>query len=184
MRRRNGESDMIFGKTVALGPILPVDIVRLFEWSDDAEAARLNEPYRPLNWQRQEAFWLNPEGDSSRVSFAIRSRDQPEIIGYIQIRDIQPIHRSAMIGIRIGDAGQRGRGKGREALGLAIDYCWNQLNLTRLALTVFADNNRAIALYDALGFTREGVLERALFIDGKWVDLALMALLHPDRTRD
>jgi RimJ/RimL family protein N-acetyltransferase len=172
---------MMFGTTVALGPILPVDIPSLFRWSDDVADARLNEPYRPLNWHRQEAYWMNAEGDPSRSFFAIRALGAPDIIGYVQIRDIHPIHRSAIIGLRIGEAAARGQGSGREALQLAIRYCWHHLNLTRLALTVFARNDRAIALYRAAGFRQEGVMARALFIDGNWIDLMAMALLHPDR---
>jgi RimJ/RimL family protein N-acetyltransferase len=173
---------MIFGDTVALGPILPVDIPALFRWADDADAARLNEPYRPLNWHRQESFWMNAEGDPSRIFFAIRQRHDPAIIGYVQIRDIQPIHRSATLGVRIGEPADRAQGRGTEALRLAVDYCWGQLNLSRLTLSVFGGNEAALSLYRALGFQQEGVQERALFIDGQWVDLVMMALLHPSRS--
>ncbi len=178
-----GPHSMIFGSTVALGPILPVDMASLFKWSDDVEDARLNEPYRPLNWHRQEAYWMNAEADPSRIFFAIRARSAPEILGYVQLRDIHPVHRSAQIGLRIGEAAHRGQGKGGEALHLAIRYCWDHLNLTRLALTVFARNERAIALYRAAGFREEGQMERALFIDGHWVDLVMMALVHPLRVQ-
>lgn len=172
---------MIFGQSVAIGPILPVDIPSLYRWSDDVEAAVLNEPYRPLNWRTQEDFWLNTANDPSRIFFAIRLLGAPEIIGYLQIRHIEPIHRSASIGIRLGEAANRRKGYGREALALGIDYAWRQLNLSRMALSVFAHNEPAIALYAAMGFEREGLLRRALFIDGAWVDVALMALSKADR---
>jgi RimJ/RimL family protein N-acetyltransferase len=155
----------------------------LFLWSDDPAQTRLNEPYRPLNWAQQEAFWLNATADQTRIFFAIRIRTGPDIIGYVQIRDIAAIHRSANIGILIGKKDVRRNGYGREAMHLAIEYCWSQLNLTRLALHVFADNRPAITLYRRLGFRQEGLHERALFIDGQWVDLVAMALTHPDRLR-
>ena len=172
---------MILGHKVALGPILPTDFALLFQWADDLDDARLNEPYRPPSWQRQEHYWLNAENDPSRVLFAIRSRPEAGFIGYVQIRDIHPVHRSATIGLRIGVVAERGRGRGREALALAVDYCWRQLNLTRLALSVFSDNAAALALYRTEGFREEGVMERALFIDGRWIDLVLMARLHDSR---
>lgn len=164
-----------------LGPILPVDVPALFEWSDDPEQVRLNEPYRPPNWHRLEAFWLNAEADPRRIVLAIRSRHDPKIIGYIQIGDIEPIHRSAVIGVRIGRGVDRGQGRGTEAMRLAIDYCWNDLNLTRLTLAVFADNERAKAIYHRLGFQTEGVFQRALFIGGRWIDVVAMALMRPSR---
>jgi hypothetical protein len=62
---------LIFASKIALGPILPVDVPSLFQWADDSEEARVNESYRPLNWHRQEAFWMNAEGDPTRHFFAI-----------------------------------------------------------------------------------------------------------------
>lgn len=184
---------MIFGTHVALGPILPLDMPELFRWADDVALARLSEPYYPKNWQLQEAFWTNAQADKSRVFFAIRAKPAaaiigptiigPTIIGYVQISGIDPIHRSADIGICIGDAAHRGQGMGREALELAITYCWNSLNLTRIALSVFSANQPAIDVYTKLGFEREGLLRQARFIDGEWVDRVLMARLHPTRAR-
>lgn len=172
---------MIFGSRVALGPIMPPDLGQLFNWTDSVEDARLNETYRPLSWDRQEAFWLG-QNDPASVFLAIRIQPHTAIAGFIQIRDIDAVHRTAKIGIRIGEACERGKGYGREALTLAIDYCWNQLNLSRLDLEVFAPNEAAIQLYDALGFEREGRLRQARFIDGQWIDVVLMALLRDDRS--
>jgi len=50
-----------------------------------------------------------------------------------------------------------------------------------LSLSVHADNLAAIALYEKLGFATEGVLRKAQFIAGRWVDLRLMALIAPER---
>lgn len=172
---------MIFGEDIALGPILAIDIPTLFQWLDDPATAKFNEPYRPPNWNRHEAFWLNAEADPHRVFFAIRSRQTTKIQGYVQIMQIDAVHRSATLGILIGNPEDRGRGRGREALNLAVRYCWNDLNLGRLALSVFAGNDRALSLYQSLGFREEGRLRQARFIDGQWIDVVLMGLLHPDR---
>ncbi|MTJ82042.1 MAG: GNAT family N-acetyltransferase [Telmatospirillum sp.] len=175
---------MICGALVSLGPILPADFPLLFRWSDDLDAAKLNEAYRPAVWKSQEELWFNRGNDPTRVFFAIRRIGATQIIGYVQILNIDPIHRSAMLGIRIGDACDRGRGFGTEAMLLAIDYCWKHLNLSRIGLTVFENNPRAVALYARLGFATEGVLRRAIFIDGRWLDVIVMGLLHPSRTND
>jgi RimJ/RimL family protein N-acetyltransferase len=170
---------MIKGESIVLGPILPTDFPSLFRWSDDIEAARLNETYRPAAWKNQEELWFGK--DPSRVFFAIRKSDEKNIIGYVQILGIDAVHRSAMLGLRIGEPVDRGKGYGREALALAVTYCWNHLNLSRIGLAVFGTNDRAVRLYSAFGFEVEGRMRRALFIDGQWIDLIPMALLHPDR---
>jgi RimJ/RimL family protein N-acetyltransferase len=172
---------MLEGDKIVLGPITPNDFQALFRWGDDIEAARLNEPYRPAVWRNQEELWFNVGRDPSRVFFSIRKRDGNAIIGYVQITAIDAVHRSASVGLRIGEAADRGRGYGREALDLTIGYCWNHLNLSRIGLGVFATNERALRLYSSFGFQTEGRLRRALFIDGAWTDYVLMALLHPSR---
>lgn len=172
---------MIMDQAVALSPILPMDLPQLLLWSDDPAIARYNEPYIPKNADRERDFWLNSSGDTRRVFFAIRARPDPAIIGHVQIMDIQPIHRSASLGVLIGRPENRGKGHGRAAMQLAIAYCWRHLNLSRLSLSVHASNAAAIALYEKLGFAIEGTLRQAQFIDGDWVDLHLMALMRADR---
>jgi len=172
---------MMSGRQIAIGPILPDDLARLFAWGDDPEIARLNEPYLPKNLDRERDFWLNPMGDMRRIFMAVRRIGRAEIAGYIQITAIEPIHRSANLGILIGNTADRGLGFGREAMELAIRFCWDHLNLSRLSLAVHADNAPAIALYEKLGFATEGLLRQAQFIAGRWVDLKLMALIHPQR---
>jgi RimJ/RimL family protein N-acetyltransferase len=76
-------------------------------------------------------------------------------------------------------ANHRGQGYGKEALRLALDFCWNHLNLNRVQLVVFRHNSRAIGAYAAAGFRKEGRLRKAAFIDGEWVDLVLMAACRP-----
>jgi RimJ/RimL family protein N-acetyltransferase len=42
---------------------------------------------------------------------------------------------------------------------------------------VHADNARAIALYEKVGFVREGVARDAVFIDGEYRDAINMAIV-------
>jgi hypothetical protein len=46
---------------------------------------------------------------------------------------------------------------------------------------VFGHNTRATRVYMAAWFEREGLLRRAAFVSGEWVDLAIMAVLRPAR---
>lgn len=172
---------MLRGEKIVLGPITPPDFQTLFRWGDDIEAARLNEPYRPAVWKNQEDLWFNVGRDPSRVFFSIRKAESNAIVGYVQITAIDAVHRSATVGLRIGEAVDRGQGYGREALELAISYCWNHLNLSRIGLAVFATNEAALRLYSSFGFQSEGRLRRAFFIDGAWTDCVLMGLLRPSR---
>lgn len=54
------------------------------------------------------------------------------------------------------DKRHRGRGLGAALLDHALDWAAGSQVLTKLSLAVFADNERAIALYRSRGFVEEG----------------------------
>jgi putative acetyltransferase len=52
------------------------------------------------------------------------------------------------------------------------------LNVTRLELTVYTDNARAVALYKKFGFVLEGTHKRYALRDGRYVDAHCMARIR------
>lgn len=70
----------------------------------------------------------------------------------------------------------RGRRLGRR-LAEATIAAARARGIERIELEVFATNERAIALYERLGFAREGVKRRARKLDGTYDDDLMMALL-------
>ena len=176
------DAKMFLGPRITLGAFVPDDYGAMYCWANDVVAARFDHAFRPINL-RDVIASCEIGNDASRVILAMRQRIDTKIIGYVNIHNISAIHRSADLGIRIGDEKHRGQGLGKEALGLALDYCWNHLNLERVSLNVFRHNARAIAAYSACGFKKEGILKRFLFVDGAWVDLVLMAAFRPANKR-
>ncbi len=68
-----------------------------------------------------------------------------------------------------------GKGVGSALLSAALDLADNWLALTRIELTVFTDNDPAIALYRKFGFEVEGTQKRFAFRDGEYMDAHMMA---------
>jgi putative acetyltransferase len=58
-----------------------------------------------------------------------------------------------------------------------IDLLENWLNISRLELKVFPDNTAALDLYKKFNFEVEGTLHDAVYRDGQFTDLLLMARL-------
>lgn len=82
------------------------------------------------------------------------------------------------VGITVHDDYQ-GRGVGRALMGALVDLADKWTPYTRLELTVYADNTRAIALYRSFGFVEEGVMKQYALRDGRYADALAMARLRP-----
>ena len=109
--------------------------------------------------------------------FAIRPSAAPELIGFAKIKEILWTHQVGTVGIGIGEGTNRGRGYGREAMGLVTRFAFDELNLRRLSLVVFSYNTPAIALYESLGWVREGTYREYLLRDDQTHDMYLYGLL-------
>ncbi len=72
----------------------------------------------------------------------------------------------------------QGQGVGKALLGTLVDFADRWLPVTRLELTVFTDNARAIALYRRFGFVDEGVHREYALRDGRLADVLAMARIR------
>lgn len=164
---------------VRLTAVLETDLPQLYEWISDAELVHYNSPFRPVHERDHQQWFERTRVDPHRVLFAIRPLRGKRLIGVLQLFDIDAVHHSAELSIRIGAGRDRSRGVGSAAMHLALQYAWRELNLHRVWLRVFATNCRAISAYRSVGFEIEGRLREAVFLDGAWVDVVLMGYLRP-----
>jgi RimJ/RimL family protein N-acetyltransferase len=71
----------------------------------------------------------------------------------------------------------RGRSVGRRLLEATLAQA-RRSGFKRIELDVYADNPRAIALYEKAGFVREGIVRDASLIDSVFRDAILMAIVE------
>ena len=70
------------------------------------------------------------------------------------------------------------QGVGTALMKVLLDLADNWLMLVRVELEVFADNERAIHLYEKLGFEKEGLLRMTTVRSGRYVDDCKMARIR------
>lgn len=168
-------------KQVRLRPLQNADAPLLYEWITARELLIKNAPYFPVSESDHEA-WIDRmmTKRSDLVIFVIEEIDGERAIGTCQLFNINWIHRSAELQIRIGDVTHQGKGFGTESVEALCAFGHTDLNLHRIYLHVFANNQRAIRAYEKSGFSKEGVLRDAAFIDGKRCDVIVMGKLNGD----
>src|SRR5271165_7066418 len=89
-------------ESVVLAPLMPEDTGQLFIWMNDVDAARLDLAYRPTDWMAFKTWIDELSRTNSQVLFAIRKLFETRITGFVVFKNIQFVHRSAEIGVRIG----------------------------------------------------------------------------------
>ena len=78
------------------------------------------------------------------------------------------------VGLAVHDKWQS-KGVGTALMRALIELADNWLNLSRLELTVFTDNEPALKLYKKLGFEIEGTHRKFAFREGEYADCYAMA---------
>lgn len=76
-----------------------------------------------------------------------------------------------------------GKGIGTALMRAMLDLADNWIGLRRIELTVNVDNERAIKLYERMGFEHEGTRRADVLRDGQLVDCHMMARLRDGPAR-
>jgi RimJ/RimL family protein N-acetyltransferase len=172
---------MIEGASVKLRPVHADDLSRMRRWFDNPETMWFWAIPRPFVTSVQ--FESDLDSRFARFDqagyFTILGPDDIPI-GRIDFDDLDPINRSASIGILIGDPAARGKGYGPDAIIALLRYLFLDRNLHRVELTVLTWNERAVRAYRRIGFVDEGVHRDHRFAQGVYHDERQMSMLRPE----
>lgn len=108
------------------------------------------------------------------VYFAIGHRETREYIGGIDLTSIDWTKGTGVLSIVIGDAANRGRGYGSEAIELLLGHAFKTLQLDRVSLNVAAANQGALRCYRNSGFRPCGRKRNGIVGNGQYSDLIHM----------
>lgn len=174
---------MLHGARVQLRPRRREDLPRVWQFTNDVAFKTLIgdlAALEPQSLARLEAQFDAglAEGDRDGPRFAIEA--DGEYIGHAFLYDLDPANGVCSVSIGIGDPAYQGRGYGREALRLLLDYAFRIRNLRRALLHVIASNERAIRMYRAVGFVEEGRLRQQVWIGDRYDDELCMGLLRDE----
>ncbi len=169
------------GAKVRLTPLQIENIHRHFEWNNDPELNRMDTevPYVEERFgafkQRFESM-LRPS--FTNVDLEIHAIDGP-LIGVVHIADINRHNQHCLIGLTIGDRNYWGKGYGRDALALVLQYCFQTLDMHRVSAEPFEYNTAWQRLVEGMGFTHEGTERDYLHRNERYWDKHIYGLLRP-----
>ena len=166
-------------------------VLRPLKLRDKKEWTKLRQ--RNQDWFRQWESTVPDEFSDGKASFyqivknlrieAKAQRSLPfvmeidkKIAGQITVANINyGSTRSAYIGYWIAEE-FAGKGYTPLAVAMAIDHCFEVLNLHRIEITIRPENLKSLRVVEKLGLRSEGLRPKYLHIDGDWRDHLVFAI--------
>ena len=124
-----------------------------------------------------EEMWKKRLEESVEQMYALVACIEGEVVGMAGLNLFTKSPRRSHVGY-VGMAVHdkwHAKGVGTALMKALIDLADNWLNLSRLELNVYTDNEPALRLYKKLGFQIEGTQKKYAFRDGEYVDSYCMA---------
>lgn len=152
------------------------DIAKKVEWINDPDNNRFLHYDIPLDIGRT-TEWFRNKDNNKRIDCIIEYNGIP--VGLIGLLQIDRSNLKAEYYITIGEKEYKHRGIATKATKAILTYAFAKLKLHKIYLTVDADNERAIRLYEKSGFKLEGYFKDDIFhsIDSVFIDRKRYAML-------
>lgn len=173
---------MISGEKIVLKGLTKEATSLVYEWVNREEWRELTGTLYPVSEYEHEEWIKRVATASDKKIFLICDKESEVPIGTIGLKNFDYINSHAELFISIGNVSfvstpQSKGGYGTDAVKTLTQYCFDNLNLHKIFLYVFASNQRAIRCYEKAGFLKEGVLKQHHYRSGKYEDVIVMAII-------
>lgn len=177
------ERPMLRGERVWLRPLEERDMAAYSAGINDTAVGMLAGYRWPTTVDESKA-WLERHHDAVRRGdaflFAVCELGDDRFVGTTWLKEVNWVDQNAELAIYM-DKDHIGAGWGSDAQRTLLRFAFGSLGLQRVWLTVDADNARAIASYEKVGFSREGIMRHSRRVaSGELVDAHLMAILRDE----
>ncbi|GES28714.1 GNAT family protein [Streptomyces angustmyceticus] len=174
------EKPVLTGDRIRLTPLSARHAAAFHASAADPEIRRLTGTHHDFTLEELQAWCAGRAACADRLDLAVEDRESGAFLGELALHDIDAPNACGSFRIALApDA--TGRGIGTEAIRLLLDYAFDRVGLHRVQLEVYDYNPRARRAYEKCGFEVEGRMREALFWDGAWHDVLVMAALRPRR---
>ena len=160
---------------VEIRPVRPEDAPALYEVAHHPDVARMIILLPSMEYPDTEAYVAEKQVGRHYLVATVDGR----AVGSTTLNQKQNprLAHSGTLGLMV-HPDYWSQGIGTRLMAAILDLADNWLNLKRVELGVYSDNEAAIHLYQKFGFTEEGVKQAAAFGDGSWMDELVMARLR------
>ncbi len=171
------------GAAVRLRPPERADLEGIFAWYNDAEIVA---PYDRFGVETFDDFARSVETASSdpvslAPRFVVETKADRTVVGVVGHYRPHPVLEFVDVWYILGHRAARGRGYGKEAVGLLTDHLFATETVERVGATCDIENVPSYRLLEGLGYRREGTLRSALFHHNAWHDVFVYGVTRAER---
>jgi ribosomal-protein-alanine N-acetyltransferase len=168
----------IEGESIYLRAVEAADAgERYLSWMNDEEVTKgLASGVFPTTIEDLKKYIQNITSSRNAVMFAVCDKENDLHIGNIKLDNFDWVNRTCELGLLLGDRSYWGKGVGTQVMALTLQYAFQQLNIRKVVLAVYANNPAAVRLYEKVGFQKEGCLRDQIFYKGEYIDKYYMGI--------
>jgi RimJ/RimL family protein N-acetyltransferase len=160
---------------IALKSLNTNDLIQLLQMVNNQKLTELmTTGTYPISYKKCLEHHVNVENEGG-MSLGIHTPNGTSgLKGVIELNSVHKTNRTAKISILIREQGQ---GLGTRAIELLTEHCFNRLNLQRVQAGTSKHNTACIRAFEKAGYHQEANLERALYANGVYQDIVVLARL-------
>jgi RimJ/RimL family protein N-acetyltransferase len=173
---------MINGKRVKLRQLERKHFPLVLKWRNDPEIMKHFFEAAPIS-EEQQNRWFDKELTTGNFNWVIvadmlegGAYAEPQIVGTVGMYGIDYRNRKCSWGRLILDPVCRGRKMGIETELLVYKYAFEHLGMNKVYGEALVSNETILKIHEKTGNVVEGVLKQHVYKDGKFHDLAAVAI--------
>jgi RimJ/RimL family protein N-acetyltransferase len=172
----------LLGSQVRLRPPAAPDYPVLYSWFSDPEVVA---PYDRFVPEGYDGFVRSmTEGGNDPTSlvprFVVEPAGEGIPVGVVGHFLPHPVLETVEVWYIMGDRAARGKGLGREAVGLLTSHLFRSTSVERVGATCDVENVPSAKLVEGLGFRREGTVRAAFYHHARWHDVYLYGVTRDE----
>lgn len=173
----------LVGEAIYLRSLNPDDASPAYlSWLRDPEINRYLEvrfmPSQTLAQLRD--FIETTAGSNDSLLLGMFLNGDNRHIGNIKLGPVDWNHRTADIGLLVGDREQWGKGFATTAIALVSRYAFRELNLAKLTAGCYAENQGSMSAFFKAGFAQEGTKVSQWQVGDRRQDGIMLGMVNPD----
>jgi len=180
---RDGQSAgprLLMGERVYLRRMTADDLPHVHRWLTDTELCGLIGHPGVSSMAEIEAWFERASADPARRWYVIVTSEDDRVIGEAGLLRLDERWRTTDMSIIIGERNAWRRGFGTETGRILLDFAFNYCGMHRVAVGVVGFHEPALAFWESLGFSREGIQRDGYFHGEAFHDFVMLSVLEDE----